>query len=91
MAFLRRGFGLATPKGDPLHLASAALRVARHQVQLPIDDTKKGQIEGVLFSMLDDVGVYTSKVTGTMDYSSASGESGEATARWQAWLPLRAA
>jgi hypothetical protein len=47
MAFLRTGFDLVTPKGDPLHVANAALQVARHQVRLPIDDTKKGQIEGV--------------------------------------------
>jgi hypothetical protein len=50
MALVRKGFEPATLKGDLLHPASDALRVARHQGQLALDAAPMG----------DDVGAFIS-------------------------------
>ena len=87
-----KGFDTFTLKGDPLSKAMAALRVARHQVQLAYDETQSWRLEMVLSDIEDELGVHLSKITDAVDDDAAEAEaSGEAQARRQAWLPLRAA
>jgi hypothetical protein len=86
------GFDTVTLKGEPLARAIAALRVARHQVQLAIDDTKSRRIESVLSDVEDEIGVHLGRIRDAVDADASDAEaSGEAAARRQAWLPLRAA
>jgi hypothetical protein len=86
------GFDTFTLKGDPLSRALAALRVARHQVRLAYGDTDSWRLETVLSEIDDDLGVHLSTIENAVDDDAAEAEeTGEADARRQAWLPLRAA
>jgi hypothetical protein len=86
------GFDVFTLKGDPLSRAIAALRVARNQVQLAIGDTKSWRLEATLSDIEDEIAVCLSGIRDAVDGDATDAEeSGDAAARRQAWLPLRAA
>jgi hypothetical protein len=86
------GFDSFTLKGDSLTRAMAALRVARQQVRLAVADTDSWRVEAALSEIEDEIGVHLSRIEDAVDDDVADREeSGEAAARRQAWLPLRAA
>jgi hypothetical protein len=86
------GFDTFTLKGDPLSRAMAALHVAQHQVRLAYGETDSWRVETVLAEIDDELGVHLSRIESAIDDDGAEAEaSGEAAARRQAWLPLRAA
>lgn len=86
------GFDNITLKGDPLSRALAALRIARQQVRLAKGDTDSWRLEAVLSRIEDEIGADLHMVENARDDDAAAlVESGEAAARLQAWLPLRAA
>lgn len=72
--------------------AIAALRVAREQVRLAIADVESWRVEEGLSEIEDEIGVQLAKIDDAAEADAAElEESGEAAARRQAWLPLRAA
>lgn len=86
------GFDTITLKGDSLTRAIAALRVARQQVRLAIADVESWRLEAALSEIEDEIGVHLGKIDDAVEADAAEREeSGEAAARRQAWLPLRAA
>jgi hypothetical protein len=86
------GFDNFTLKGDPLSRAIAALRVARLQVRLAIADTQSQRLEAALSDIEDEIGVHLAAIADAVDNDAAEAEeSGEASARRQAELPLRVA
>lgn len=86
------GFDLFTLKGDALDRAKAALRVARNQVRLAYDETPSWRLEAVLCDIEDQIDVHLSQIETALDADTADLEAGgEAAARRQAELPLRAA
>jgi hypothetical protein len=86
------GFDVFTLKGDPLSRAIAALRVARNQVQLAIDDTGSWRLEAALSDIEDEIAVCLSRIRDAVDDDATDAEeNGDAASRRQAWLPLRAA
>jgi hypothetical protein len=86
------GFDTITLKGDPLTRAIAALRVARQHVRLASADAESWRLEAALSEIEDELGVQLARIDDAVEADAAElEETGEAAARRQAWLPLRAA
>ena len=86
------GFDHLTLKGDPLSRAIAALRVARLQVRLAIDDTSSWRVEAALSDIEDNLNDDLRNLIDAIDDDAADADgSSEALALRQAELPLRAA
>jgi hypothetical protein len=86
------GFENFTLKGDSLSRAVAALRVARNQVRLAIAETESWRVEAVLSEIEDNLTVDLRRVEAALDDDAAEmTQTGEASARLQARLPLKAA
>lgn len=86
------GFENLTLKGGPVARATAALKVARHQVRLALQDTTSWRMEAVLSDIEDQIADQLAQMAGATDDDAADLETnGEVEASRQAWLPLRAA
>ncbi len=86
------GFDIFTLRGDPVRRTIAALKVARDQVRLALQDTSSWRMEAALADIEDEIADQLALITKAADDDAADVETnrGLETTR-QAWLPLKAA